>query len=59
MVKTGAAVFVVLTACAVSAFLICFSQTPGAREAGIAILVGAMGPTGNAALRAYSSRLKG
>lgn len=59
MVKTGATVFVLLTACAVSAFLICFSKTPGAREAGIAILFGAMGPAGNAALRAYAGRLKG
>lgn len=59
MVKTGTSVFVVLTACAVSAFLICFSQTPGAREAGIAILAGVMGPAGNATYRAYVGRLKG
>lgn len=59
MVKAGESVFVLLTACAVSVFLICFSQTTGAREVGIAILVGVMGPMGNAALRAYAGRLKG
>lgn len=59
MVKTGAAVFVVLTACAVSAFLICSTQDPGAREAGIALLSGVMGAVGGAAYGAHAVRLKG
>jgi hypothetical protein len=59
MVKMGASIFVVLTACAVSAFLICSTQDPGAREAGIAILGGLTGYAGNAAYRAHASRLKG
>ncbi len=59
MVRTGASVFVVLTACAVSAFLICSAQDPGAREAGIAILSGVMGLVGGAAYRTHVGRVKG
>jgi hypothetical protein len=57
MIKTSASLIAVLTACAISAFLICFSQDPGAREAGIAIL-GLTGYAGNAAYRAHAGRLK-
>jgi hypothetical protein len=59
MVRTGAAVFVVLTACAVSTFLICSAPDPGARQAGIALLSGVMGAVGGAVYGSHAGRLKG
>lgn len=59
MIRTGASVFVVLTACAVSAFLICSAQGTGARQAGIALLSGVMGLVGGAAYGKAVSKRKG
>jgi hypothetical protein len=59
MVKTGAAVFVIVSACAISAFLICSSPDSGARQAGIAILSGVMGLVLGAAYGTHVGRLKG
>ena len=59
MVKTGAVTFVVVTVCAVSAFLICCPADTGARQAGTALLSSLVGIVVGAAYGKRTGRLKG